>query len=123
MKDDELQFTVMIGRIVRSDLPGAPVLEPQFRELSFLDTIDGQCVACAKPAKVVTCELDSIERLVSTLAIKGFMKLPTTSSVLAGSCKRCDKVYHFNCVKAITMGGGTVFLCGSCRSELTVAAK
>jgi hypothetical protein len=100
----------------------------EFTDLDSVVFTEKICSACGKKANVVSARYMSLMQFVRSggrgayhhakLGTWGSGSIPSSSTLVAGHCERCDKSYHLNCVKAIKLGGGTVFRCPVCNSDL-----
>lgn len=117
----------------KSEKSGSPVRYVMmqgndFTDISPVSVTDGTCSACNKHANVVSARYMSLMQFVRSggrgayhhvkLGTWGSGSVPAPSSMEAGWCERCNKSYHLNCVEVISMGGGTMFRCPDCNSDL-----
>lgn len=99
-----------------------------FTELDPVVYTEKICSTCGKNANVVSARYMSLIQFVRSggrgayhhakLGTSGSGDIPSPSTMEAGYCERCDKSYHLNCVEAIKMGGGTMFRCPGCNTDL-----
>ena len=99
-----------------------------FTDLNQVSFTEKTCSVCDKKANVVSARYMSLMQFVRSggrgayhhvkLGTWGSGSLPHPSSLEAGWCERCDKSFHLNCVEVISMGGGTMFRCPNCNSDL-----